>query len=130
MKGRYNEIVLIENEQVISETNLLADKLNNYFLDVIESLDIESHSSILNTEPKENDIINLNQLDKIIPRYKNHPSIPKIKENVKIQEKFTLLSLDTKKATIENDIPIKFLVGTKDLTMGYITGIYHHSIEN
>ena len=142
MKGRYNEIILIENDQVISETNLVADKLNNYFLDVIESLGIESHSSILNTEPKENDIINLNQLDKIISRYKNHPSILKIKENVKIQEKCsfskptvesvekTLLSLDTKKATIENDIPIKVLVGTKDLTMGYITGIYHHSIEN
>ena len=42
----------------------------------------------------------------------------------------TLLSLYNKKSTIENDIPIKVLVGTTDLTMGYITGIYHHAIEN
>ena len=52
MKGRHNEIILIENE-----SNLVADKLNNYFLDVIESLGIESHSSILNTEPEENDYV-------------------------------------------------------------------------
>ena len=35
-----------------------------------------------------------------------------------------------RKATIEHDIPIKFLVGTVVLTIGYITGIYHHSSEN
>ena len=37
MKGRHTEIILIENGEVISETNLVADKLNNYFLDVIEN---------------------------------------------------------------------------------------------
>ena len=120
----------------------MADKLNNYFLNVIGSLGIESHSGILNTEPEEIDIININQLGKIISRYKNHPNILKIKVNVKIKEKCsfskptvenvekTLLSLDTKKATIESDIPIKVVVGRKDLTIGYITRIYHHSIEN
>ena len=142
MKGRHNEIILIENYQVISGTNLLADKLNNYFLDVIENLGIKPYSSTSNTEPEDVEIINLSQIDKIISKYKNHPSILKIKENVKTKEKCsfskptidnvetTLLSLYSKKATIENDIPIKVLVGTKDLTMGYITGIYHHAIEN
>ena len=42
----------------------------------------------------------------------------------------TLLSLDSKKATVENDIPIKVLVETKDLTTGYLTEIYHQCIDN
>ena len=40
------------------------------------------------------------------------------------------MSFDCKKGTVENDIPIKVLVETKDLTTRYLTGIYHHSIDN
>ena len=142
MKGRHNDKILIENDQVITETNIVADKLNKYFIDAIENLGIIPHSSTLNTESEEIGNINPTQIDKIIEKYKDHPSILKIKEHVKIKETFSfskptieyvgkiLLSLDSKKATVENDIQLKVLVATKYLTTEYITEIYHHIIEN
>ena len=40
-KIRQRNIILIEDETVISENSAVAEKLNNYFIDVIENLEIE-----------------------------------------------------------------------------------------
>ena len=81
------------------------------------------------------------QIDNIITSYKDHTSILKIKEHVKIKEKFSfskptienvykiLSSLNSKKATVENDIPLKAILATNALTTEYITGIYHCTID-
>ena len=81
MKGRCNEIILIENNEVISETSIVADKLNNYFLDSVENLRIESYG---NDETDKFEKVDSNLIEKIIRNYKNHPSILKIKDRVKI----------------------------------------------
>ena len=60
---------------------------------------------------------------------------------MKIKEKFSfskptienvnkiLSSLNSKKATVENDIPLKVILATNALTTEYITGIYHCAID-
>ena len=141
MKGRNKEIILIDNDQVFTETNRVADILNNYFLDAVENLDTIPHSSTLITESEGSGGIQPGQIDNIITSYKDHPSILKIKEHVKIKEKFSfskptienvnkiLSSLNSKKATVENDIPLKVILATNALTTEYITGIYHCTID-
>ena len=141
MKGRNKEIILIDNDQVFTETNRVADILNNYFLDAVENLDTIPHSSTLITESEGSGGIQPGQIDNIITSYKDHPSILKIKEHVKIKEKFSfskptiekvnqiLSSLNSKKATVENDIPLKVILATNALTTEYITGIYHCTIN-
>ena len=76
--------------------------------------------------------INPTQIGKIITKYKDQPSILKIKEHVKIEETFSFPkpTIFYKKATSKNDIPLQVLVATKYLATEYITGIYHHIIEN
>ena len=39
-------------------------------------------------------------------------------------------SLDPKETTVENDIPTKILIDTKEIANGYLTKIYHKCIEN
>ena len=75
MKGRCNEIILIENNEVISETNIVADKLNNHFLDSVKKLRIESY---VNDETDNFQKVDSKLIEKIIRNYKNHPSIHKI----------------------------------------------------
>ena len=66
-------------------------------------------------------------LVEIIKQHESHPSILKIRENVKIREKFTfkdidpkdisqrINDLDPKKSSVENDIPAKILIGSTDI---------------
>ena len=42
-KVRQRNITLIENDSVISENSAVAEKLNNYFIEVIENLEIEHY---------------------------------------------------------------------------------------
>ena len=79
---------MIEDETVISGNSAVAEKLNNYFIDVIENLEIEHYNEIM-----DNEYIRSNngrkEIETIITKYKNHPSILKRKENIKITENFT-----------------------------------------
>ena len=140
-KVRQRNITLIVNDSVISENSAVAEKLNNYFIEVIKNLEIEHYD-------KNNDNENTNsnnerkKIETIITTYKNHPSIMKIKEHIEVTEKFTftktnfkeveeqLKSLDPKKTTVENDIPTKILIDTKEIVTEYLTKIYHISIDN
>ena len=71
-------IILIEDETVISENSAVAEILNNYFIDVIENLEIEHYNEI-----KDNEYIGSNngrrEIETIITKYKNHSSIVKNK---------------------------------------------------
>ena len=68
-----------------------------------------------------------------------HPSILKIKEYINLEDKFSftlttqeelqkeIKQLDTKKATVENDIPTKMLIETSDIVSNYLTRICNDS---
>ena len=78
-------------------------------------------------------------IDKILDKYKSHPSILKIKENVKVENKFkfddttedeiysNMKSLDPKKACMENDIPAKIFIGTNDIVSDYLSKMFNDS---
>ena len=140
-KVRQRNIILIEDETVISENNAVAERLNNYVIDVIEYLEIEHYNEIM-----DNENIGSNngrkEIETIITKYKNHPSILKIKEHIKVTEKFTfskptpndldvhVIFLDPKKTAVENDIPTKILIHTNEIANECLTNIYHKCIDN
>ena len=74
-------------------------------------------------------------------KFNDHPSISKIKERIKVSEKFTFLETDleeiktqikdlnTNKPTTCNSIPAKVLVNCDDICSEHITNIYNNSIS-
>ena len=87
-KERQRNIILIEDDLVISENNKVAENLNNYFIDVIKNLEIEHYNVNLNNE-KNGRNKERKEIETIIADYENHPSILKIKEHIIVTEKFT-----------------------------------------
>ena len=135
-KGLQKDIILVENDKITSNKQEVAEKLNNFFIDSVDTLDIEH---FIHEDEEMTSTINI---DVIIKRYETHPSILKIKENVKIDNKFTfnditagelqvdILELDKNKAGLENDIPTKILIGTNDIVSDYLSNIYNDSIKD
>ena len=76
---------------------------------------------------------------KQITRNATHPSIVKIIQNVYIDERFKLQDitpngmktyvhkLDPTKASIENDLPAKILIGSSEISSNHLSSIYNHS---
>ena len=133
-------IVIVENETITSNNKEVAEKFNTFFMEAVESLDIEPFNS-----PNDNlgDLeCDHDTIDAIINRYKTHPSIQKIKENAIIENKFEftdvtsdniekeIRKLDPKKASIQNDIPTKILIGSNDIVCNYLSSIYNNSKNN
>ena len=77
-----NNIIIVEKDTITSEDSEIAEKLNNFFIEAVESLEIECFA------PDLDDNIHATNIDEIITKYARHPSILKIKENVKMEEKF------------------------------------------
>ena len=125
--GKQSKIIIIENDIVYTENQVIAEKLNNYFTDVIDNLNID-------------DIIS-RDIDSIVKRYESHPSIIKIKQNVTIKSKFKfdnvttdnikdeISKLNSKKASISNDIPANILKENMDIVCYPLTNIYNNCIN-
>ena len=133
---RNRNIIIIEDDKVISNKLELAEKFNNFFIDAVENLEIELFASDVEAD---NTIKAGSVIDSIIKKYKSHPSILKIKENVKIENKFEFLEmtseemekeikkLDPKKASMKDDIPAKPLIANNDIVGKYLSVIYNNS---
>ena len=77
----------------------------------------------------------MDYIDKILMKYKSHPSIIKIKENIIISNKFEFKDmtpdeiekekeqLGPKKACVENDLPSKILIGSNNIVSKYLSNI-------
>ena len=75
----------------------------------------------------------LDTISNIIERFKNHPNILKIKDNVKIETKFQFLSVkeyNKRKPTTFNNIPTRFLVENNDIISPVITEMYNEAKSN
>ena len=78
-------------------------------------------------------------IDRMIKKFQDHPSILKINENVKIKESFKfrdvteeetfnkLISLDPSKACMKDDIPTKVILGTGDIVSSTLTTIFNNA---
>ena len=82
----------------------------------------------------------IDNISNIIEKYKSHPSIVKIKEKVNVDVKFNfssvseaamkkrITSLNKKKPSTHNNIPIRVLVENADIISPFITHIYNDSV--
>ena len=121
-------ITLEENGKVISNDKELARIFNEFFVNIVPNLGINTnHSFLINTD-NENDPI-----EKAIAKYKNHPSIISIKkfmENSDSSFSFqhvpkdkitkTIEMLDPKKVVQSNDIPTKLIKSFSGFFSDYI----------
>ena len=78
-----SSLTRIENGKMISKDSEIAEIFNNYFATITDSLGISINDSVL----LPTDGI-LHAVDKAVRKYDAHPSICKIRENVKIANKF------------------------------------------
>ena len=121
-------ITLEENGKIISSDKELARIFNEFFVNIVPNLGINTnHSFLINTD-NENDLI-----EKAIAKYKNHPSIISIKkfmENSDSSFSFqhvpkdkitkTIEMLDPKKVVQSNDIPAKLIKSLSGFFSDYI----------
>ena len=126
-----NKIILIEGEHILSEDKLVAENLNNFFINTVKNLDIQGYDNILEVNEESSLIVNLKD------KFKNHPSILKIREKIKISQNDTFFfdimdENDVKnkinglkeKSSSPDDIPAKILKTSCDIVSPYITEIY------
>ena len=98
---------------------------------VVAKLEIEPYLPVSTNTPT------CNNIHEIIAKYVYHPSIKKIKEKVGECNKFHFMdvssqvfekeikNLDTKKASVENDMPTKILIASGEVVSIYLCDIYN-----
>ena len=106
-------ITLIDGDNIISTEKQVAETMNHFFSNAVNSLKIKGF--------KPDDTVNegLDDINKIVSKFKNHSSIIKIKQRIEINENFSFSSsslneiedktkdLYCKKPTTLNTIPAK-----------------------
>ena len=119
---------------MITKEKEVAEKMNNFFIETIEDLDIKSYPLT-----NENTINPKNTIENIVKKYEMHRSTLKIKEYITLEDKFSftlttqeelqkeIKQLNTKKASVENDIPTKMLIETSDIVSNFLTRICNDS---
>ena len=117
---------MIENDIIISEDLAVAETLNAFFSKTIE---------LNNTEYDTETLFDVNQ---IVDKFKNQPSILKIKENETCKNMFSFAlstlddmkqcinQLNTKKPTTYKNIPAKILIEFSDVCAGPICNFYNN----
>ena len=88
-------ITIIENNRVYTENEEVAEKFNIYFTKAVENLEIEPFTVV-----EEVSMIS-GSISEIVKTYASHPSIIKIKENVKIKDKFKFQNITTNEMKVE-----------------------------
>ena len=83
-----NKITLSENEKLITNDQKSAEVFNNYFNSIVEKLNIQIDQNLLNDASLFDDPIIA-----AIHKYKRHPSILKIKEQLKKYDLFLFIML-------------------------------------
>ena len=109
----------------------------SFFSKAVEKLNIEGYSTVKNLNSiAEDPILNA------IMKFKNHPSIIKIKENIEVTDKFSfpetndedmvvkIKRLNNNKPTTFNNIPAKLLKQPNDMCSPFLTKIYNETKGN
>ena len=129
------KIILVENGDIISENNKTVEIMNDYFVNITKEMDIPEvcHTDVdsLCTDP----------IDVITQMYSEHPSILKIKENVKVGMNFNfdeiyesqvekeILNLNSKKSTGPDSIPPKVLKHSVHIVKAPMTQLFNNMIK-
>ena len=65
-KSLQKEITIVDKDNITSENSKVAEKLNNFFIDAVTNLDIESFAPNLETDS------NINYINNILKRYEKY----------------------------------------------------------
>ena len=129
------KIILVENNEIISSDSVIAETMNEYFSTITDTLNIKKW-------PEPDGTFNIS--DKIsiaVAKYKNHPSIIKIKENNATSDlfKFQHITPDIVKNKIRylssskstrGYIPINILKDNIDIYCSYLTDHFNRCIND
>ena len=132
-----SKISPVHNDNVISDDQELADTFNNFFEHAVDNLGIQEYQSDHN--------ININSIsddpiDYAIAKYKNHPSIIMINENVSFESRFSFtavheddiqrefLRLSPKKPGTFGNIPTKMLKSSSEICNVALQNIWNSEI--
>ena len=119
---RNAKIILVENEDIISDNKNIAKTMNEYFVNITKDLNIPGFN--IEKIPKNMNMNYIDPIDKIIYEYSKHPSILNIKQHVNLNNIFTfettdeteivkeIIELNSKKATGADGIPSKIPLET------------------
>ena len=100
-----SKIMFIENDKVLLKNEEAAKEFNQYFGHITDSLDLYEYPDVTFCE-------GLGDIDNIVYKFRNHPSIIKIKERYKVKENisFRLTTTEEIKAIIR-DLPTNKAAG-------------------
>ena len=119
-----SKISLVHNDNVISDDQELDDIFNEFFEQAVDNLGIREYQSDHNIDINS---ISDDPIDYAIAKYKNHPSIIIINENVSFESRFSfttvneeniqreILDLNYKKPGTFGNIPTKMLTSSSDI---------------
>ena len=137
-KGPLNEkIVIIENDEIISNDKEVAEVLNTFFSIIVSNLNIPEY-------PVNDPFIdNINDpILKTIFKYKNHPSIKAIEKVSKLDKLFNfnkvdeeelfkeINGLDASKSSQDTDVLTKIIKETADLFTYFVLPSINASFDN
>ena len=108
-----SKILLIENEEIINESAKVVNVLHSNFETVTESLNLFNWAPKPDDQPKDS-------VERIVQRFSHHPSVIKIKQNIKILKKnsFAPITVETARnivyglpqnKSVSGDIPLNVL---------------------
>ena len=89
--GGSRKITLVENDEVISDDQEVANTFNKFFDEAVSSLNIEINPSLLN-DPGDLE----NPVDIALKKFECHPSILSIKNNVEVNSTFAFSEVTPK----------------------------------
>ena len=134
-----HNIRLKENGKMVSDKKEIAEILNNYFMESVEYLEVERYLPTIVVDTSDSAE---NRIDDIITKFKDHPSIKKINENVSIENRFTfkeitedemfekITKIDPSKACKNDDVPPKVILGIADIISDPLKEMFNMAKES
>ena len=128
------KFMLVEGGEIISDDKMLAETMNDYFVNITKTLEITSW-------PEPEMIQYDDAISIAVRKFRNHPSIIKIRSLIKCDTKFEfpqilpetlkakINTLDASKST-SGDIPIQVIKETIDLICVPLTDCLNSSVNN
>ena len=122
-----NKLMLIEDNDLISEESILANTMNQYFTSITKQLNPKKSPQLKNLE----DIINYQHISTEKINSSNNTKTELFTFNLVSSDeiKREILTLNNKKASREGDIPVNILKDAIDTYLPILTKVINSSIE-
>ena len=130
------KIILVENNEIVMDNQMNAEIMNEYFVNITQTLDIPEVRKELPV-----DIEYIDPIDEIIYKYSNHPSITKINKITKLTKRFAfdkveetqiekeILLINAKKSAGPDAIPPKIIKEAYMVLTPPLTKLFNTSVD-